>query len=245
MTDDTGTPITLGDKLTNQQDGTPAEYALAVLISAIIGFLFWRASQDPVWGLSAMTFCVLVFAFSFFANRKANHKREHFLFYADQQGFMKSLELADKTAIFDGSNVYHFGQRHGVGIKPLKTLVQHLRADGYRIICFFDANIYFTLLENAEFKKDCERFPTAILQMLFELKKNEIYIVPARIQADRFIVETLSHLPKSFAVTNDRYRDYEAEYDFLSKDKGWRKGVKINSGNLLLYQYSFKQPLKV
>ena len=239
MADDIGTPVTLGDKLVNRHDVSLAKYVLALLVSAIIGFLFWSASQNPVWGIAVMAFCTLVFVIAILTNGTT----EHFLTHADQQGFMDTLILADKTAIFDGSNIYHFGLHHGVGKKPLEFLIQQLRTDGYRIICFFDANIYFTLLENGEFRKGRERFSVEILISLFRLKSNEVYVVPSKIQADRFIVETLSHLPKSFAVTNDRYKDYEAEYDFMSKDKGWRKGVRFKNGTLLLYQYSFKQPL--
>ncbi len=233
------TPVTLGDKLANRQNGSLAEYALGFLISAIIGFLFWWASHNPVWGIAVMAFCTLVFVIAIFANGK---KTEHFLIHADQQGFMNSLIVADKTAIFDGSNIYHFGLEHGAGARPLKALVQNLRADGYRIVCFFDANIYFTLRENGDFLRG-EPFWIRILQAVFDLKATEIYVVPSGIQADRFIVETLSHLPVSFAVTNDRFRDYAADYDFLLKDNDWRKGVRIERGKLLLNQYSFKEPL--
>lgn len=241
MTGDMETPVTLGDKLATRQNGSPAEYALGFLISAIIGFLFWWASHNLVWGIAVMTFCALVFVITIFTNGK---RTEHFLIHADQQGFMKALKLAGKTAIFDGSNIYHFGLDHGAGARPLKTLVQKLRADGYRIVCFFDANIYFTLRENGEFLRG-EPFWIRILQTIFDLKATEIYVVPSGIQADGFIVETLSHLPKSFAVTNDRFRDYAAEYDFLAENNEWRKGVRIESGKLLLNQYSFKEPLPI
>lgn len=156
---------------------------------------------------------------------------------------MKSLKLKDKTALFDGSNIYHFGLEHGRGAKPLAALVQGLRNDGYRIVCFFDANIYFTLQENGAFQKTGQRFSVRILQTVFGLKGHEVYVVPRRIQADRFIVESLSHLPVSFAVTNDRFRDYGAEYGFLTKDRGWRKGVCVKNGRVALDQYTFKAVL--
>lgn len=127
---------------------------------------------------------------------------------------MKSLKLADKTALFDGNNIYHFGLNHGIGASALKILVQNLRADGYRIVCFFDANIYFRLRDNGAFLKGAP-FSPQLLRTAFDLRPNEIYVVPSRFQADRFIVETLSHLPLSFTVTNDRFRDFAKEYDFL------------------------------
>lgn len=72
------------------------------------------------------------------------------------------------------------------------------------------------------------------------MKEDEIYIVPSRKQADLYIIETLSQLPVSFAITNDKFRDYEAQYDFLTVNKEWRKGVRIKDGKLMLDKYYFK-----
>lgn len=82
-----------------------------------------------------------------------------------------------------------------------------------------------------------------MLHNIFGLEDVEIYVVPSGIQADKFIIESISLLPKSFALTNDKFRDYEAEYDFLAKDLQWRKGVWLRDRELLLYQYNFKPPL--
>ncbi|KPU84901.1 hypothetical protein JI58_00880 [Marinosulfonomonas sp. PRT-SC04] len=123
-------------------------------------------------------------------------------------------------------------------------MVQGLRNDGYRIVCFFDANIYFTLLKNGAFQKTRQRFSVRILQAVFGLEASEIYVVPRAIQADRFIVESLSQLPVSFAVTNDRFRDYGAQYGFLRADADWRKGVEIKDGSVILKHYSLKASLR-
>ena len=233
-----GAPITLGDKLKSPGTNSLGKSILALLVSVLVSLSFWWALQSPVAGVITLILCRL-----FFGNLLSkNHQSAHFLLHADREGFMKSLKLADKTAIFDGNNIYHFGLDHEVGVRALKTLVQNLRADGYRIVCFFDANIYFRLRENGEFLKGAP-FSVQLLQTAFDLKANEIYVVPSKIQADRFIVESLSHLPISFVVTNDLFRDFFAEYDFLAKDRGWRKGVKIEQGKLLLWNYSFKEPL--
>ena len=149
---------------------------------------------------------------------------------------MKALRLSDKTAVFNDSNIYHFGLENGVTRNSLTALVKELRAEGFRVVCFFNATIYFTLIENGEFQKGSQRFSINILQRLFGLEATEIYVVPSGVQVDQFILETLSLLPISFAVTNDRFRDYEANYDFLTKDRSWRKGVTIKDGNLLLYR---------
>lgn len=238
MLDEIEAPVTLGDKLKIQSGGQPASFS-QFLLSAIIGLLFWWIFESLPFGIGAALLCLLYFVALSFKRNRANH----FLIYADQQNFMKTLKLADKTVIFDGSNIYHFGLENGVGRKALGILIQTLRSDGFRVICFFDANIYFTLRKNGAFQDTSKRFSIAILQDAFGLRETEIYVVPRGIQADRFIVESLSHLPVSFAVTNDRFRDYEAEYDFMVKDKQWRKGITIKEGTLLLYQYNFKQPL--
>lgn len=76
-----------------------------------------------------------------------------------------------------------------------------------------------------------------ILRRVFDLKPNEIYVVPSGTQADKFVIESVKHLPISFAVTNDRFRDYQTQYDFLTTDNQWRKGIKLSSRKLELYQY--------
>lgn len=200
----------------------------------------WWASSEWVLGAAAVVFCALSMAIFL---SPVHRKKAHFLIMADRHGFMKDLKLSDKTVVIDGSNIYHFGLDNGVGNKALKSLVNELRSEGYRVVCFFDANIYFTLLKNNEFQKGTQKFSPTLLYNIFDLHVTEIYIVPSGFQADLYIVETLSHLPISFAVTNDRFRDYEASYDFLAKDHSWRKGVQIKDGTLSLQQHAFKEPL--
>jgi hypothetical protein len=233
------TPVTLADKLKMQSGGKSGSFPLIALLSLIMGLLLWWVFASLLFGVAALIVCAL----GLIAITPAGNWKGHFLVSGDQQGFMKNLKLSEKTAIFDGSNIYHFGLENGFGKKALEILIHELRSDGFRVVCFFDANIYFTLRENGEYQNGTEKFSTNILQRIFGLKETEIYVVPSGIQADRFILESLSLLPVSFAVTNDRYRDYEAKYDFLTKDFQWRKGVKISEGNLLLYQHNFKKPL--
>ncbi len=241
MPDKTEAPVTLGDKLGMDADRKPIKTTGILVIPAIVGLLVGWGVESPELGLAVFFLCVLLFLFVLLAPGKGN--KGNFVTYADRQGFMKDLKLSDKTALFDGSNIYHFGIENGVGEKALAALVRQLRADGFRVVCFFDANIYFTMAKNGAFEMKTQRFSTIILQKVFGLKQTEIYIVPSGTQADAFIIESLSLLPISFAVTNDRFRDYEADYRFLAKDSHWRKGVAIKNGNLLLYQYKFKQPL--
>jgi len=231
----------LGDSIKGQKGGQVIRLLQYIFIPAIAGLLVWLGFANLLYGIGTAVFCL----FSLIAINVKKGLNWHFLIYADQQGFMKNLKLSDKTVIFDGSNIYHFGLDHQVGGRALQLLVYKLRAEGFRLVCFFDANIYFTLKKNGMLKNKKGRFSIEILHRVFGLKQDEIYVVPSGIQADRFIVESLSQLPKSFAVTNDRYRGYEAEYDVLSRDKGWRKGVQMKQGKLLLYNYKFKYPLEL
>lgn len=240
MPNDIEIPVTLGDKLILRSKKPKFRFLTVIRLSLVVGFAAWWASSEWVLGVAGIIICALSLAIYLSSSHSA---KAHFLITADRHGFMKGLKLSDKTAVIDGSNIYHFGIKNGVGNKALKSLVHELRSEGYRVVCFFDANIYFTLLENNEFQKCSQKFSPILLYTIFGLQDYEVYVVPSGVQADKFVIETLSHLPISFAVTNDRFRDYEAKYDFLTKDKSWRKGVQIKNGNLSLYQHAFKNPV--
>ena len=231
----------MGNKLNRSRRNMLGRVLVILLVALTIGALFWGATNDLlIGGVSALMSAI----FLFFLGQIAGQK-EHALPRFDQQGFMQSLNLSDKTAIFDGSNIYHFGLENEVGRAALGRLVEALRTEGFRIICFFDANIYFTLRDNGEFKRNNKRFSISILMAIFGLEADEIYVVPSGAQADLFILETLSHLPVSFAVTNDRFRDYQNKYEFLKTDNQWRKGVWVKGGALMLYKHTFKNPVKL
>jgi len=242
-------PITLGDKLgvvpAQSRSKIPARIIVLSII-ALLGFgaysgTYFETEQVVLYTIAA----ILAYVVFLFITSSGSRSKRHFLFQYDKQYFMHSLVLSQKTELFDSNNVYHFGIKNGVGTQPLAYLVGALRAEGYRIICFFDANIFYTLRENGDLAKSGQRFSPAILAAIFGLADDEIYVVPRGVQADRFIVETLLHLPVSFAVTNDRFRGFEAEYDMLTKDKSWRKGISFRNQELLLHQHRFSRPLKI
>ncbi|MEB8330815.1 hypothetical protein OO009_15790, partial [Flavobacteriaceae bacterium KMM 6897] len=104
----------------------------------------------------------------------------------------------------------------GVDAQPLGAIANQLREEGYRVVCFFDANIYYTLHEHGAFPAE-ERHSPALLEDIFGLHRNEIYVVPSGVQADKYILESLKHLPASFAVTNDQFRDYAKDYAKVMK----------------------------
>jgi hypothetical protein len=224
-------PKTLGDKLLSQKPVNVFKIIYIMILSALAGFLTYWVSENIELAIPTGVLCGMALGFVAVISRQ---RKTHFLFTSDKQRFMRHLKLANKTAIFDGNNIYHFGLHNDLGVTALAHLIAELRADGFRIICFFDANIFFTLQENGDFAKGRERFSVYVLERIFGLKHRETYVVPSGQQADHFIVETLSHLPIAFAVTNDRFKDYASHYDFLTKDKMWRKGVTMKKGKLLL-----------
>ncbi len=83
-----------------------------------------------------------------------------------------------------------------------------------------------------------------MLEDIFGLKEDEIYVVPSGVQADKYILECLKCLPISFAVTNDKFRDYAHQYPTVMKDNLWRKGVVISGGEIKLLQHRLQEPHK-
>lgn len=232
---------TLGDKLTVPLGKRLMTGVRILLASLSIGLLVGLIGGIPAYGIGIAGLSLV--ALWLLARRRK--PRGHVLLSNDKQGFVHDLRLSDKTALFDGNNILHFGIRHKIGPTPLWAIAHSLRSEGYRIVCFFDANIYFELKKYDELKYPKQSHSVTMLAEVFGLRPDEIYVVPSGYQADAFIIETLSHLPISFAVTNDRFRDYQDSYKFLAESQQWRKGVTIKAGEIRLYQHKFRRALRV
>jgi hypothetical protein len=174
----------------------------------------------------------------------ARYVETHSLLADDRQGFMRGLRLDAKTAIFDGSNIYHFGHVNGLDAQPLGLIANQLRVEGYRIVCFFDANIFYTLGEHGAFSSN-QHHSVEMLEDIFGLMADEIYVVPSGVQADKYVLDSLKHLPISFAVTNDQFRDYAKNYPTVMKGNQWRKGVVISKNEIKLLQHQFQSPVRL
>ncbi|MDQ7070765.1 MAG: hypothetical protein Q9M48_08520 [Rhodobacterales bacterium] len=127
-------PITLGQKLATSRPGKqPFEYRsllrntlyallsislLTVIFTLLLWWLLVRPDLDKAstWGLLATLFALWIFVYR---RRPAPQPRKDTplppLLANDRQGFMQDLRLDTKTAIFDGSNIYHFGHDNGLG----------------------------------------------------------------------------------------------------------------------------------
>jgi hypothetical protein len=253
----TKAPATLGEKLASIEAGasqlkTPkwlrqlASFLLNVLLLSSISalFLWWVVLLPDIDPTVMLVVLAALIAAWFAVNFRSDERAPHALLANDRLGIMRDLRLDAKTAIFDGSNIYHLGHEHGFDARPLGEIVAQLRDQGYRIVCFFDANIFFTLSAHGAFPS-YQAHSMALLEDIFGLERNEIYVVPSGVQADKYILESLKHLPISFAITNDQYRDYAKDYSSVMKDSHWRKGVVISKNEVKLLGYRLPNPIRL
>ena len=222
-----------------------AQFGVLVMFIAL---LLWHILTQPEIDILPILIALacLIASWLFFRNRLQkvmNSPPIHSLLAHDRQGFMRDLKLDAKTAVFDGSNIYHFGHDNGVDAQPLGLLAQQLRIEGYRIVCFFDANIFYTLQGHGAFTTDTTH-SLDVLTDIFGLYPHEIYIVPSGTDADLYVLNTLKHLPISFAITNDQYRDYSKRFGDVMKGQ-WRKGTIISKGEVKLLQHKLEAPLRI
>lgn len=258
------TPKTLGDALARRTSAPPDQrpriWVLRavnhtinlLLLTALTTIPIWWAIQYPnMPATTATTLACLVFAlwlFSSYQKRKLGplktgpKRAPHPLLAHDTHGFMQHLKLAQKTAVFDGSNLFHFGLQENVGARAVALIAAQLRTEGYRVVCFFDANIHYTLIKNGVVPKN-RQHAVGTLEEKFGLQFDEIYVVPAGTQADKFILDCLSHLPVSFAVTNDRFRDFAKLYPSVMKGDQWRKGIMVSKNEIKIVKHRFASPV--
>jgi uncharacterized membrane protein len=259
-------PITLGEKLASvETQSARARFhaflqkvvrflIFVILLIIVCGLYLWAFTQ----GMNSLGYIVAVIVvmaagimtYKAYRDRNAKlHKANqdhhtHFLIRNDRHSFMQDLHLDAKTAILDGSNIYHFGRANELDAQVLGMVVDQLRREGFRIVCFFDANIFYTLSDHGAFPSD-QRHSVSMLDDIFGLKRKEIYVMPSRIQADKYILETMIHLKNSFAVSNDQFRDYAKHYATIMKGNQWRKSVMISKNEIKLAQHRFKTPLRL
>lgn len=259
-------PTTLGEKLTQVKAVEPQRIEVGWLRNLFfsvlnLAFLIAIAALPPWWllskpdmsrdlmlsllgGLIALWLLIQSIRRVPKFVQNLSRARLHPLLAYDHQGFMRNLRLDQKTVIFDGSNIYHFGHANGVDAQPLGMVADQLRAEGYRVVCFFDANIYHRLEEHGAFGRE-QLHSLFLLEEIFGLAKHEIYVVPSRVQADKFVLDSLKHLPISFAVSNDQFRDYAKKYASVMKGDQWRKGLAISGNEIKLFKHKFKQPVRL
>jgi hypothetical protein len=259
-------PITLGDKLAPVEPKklrfncgarlrntlyTALNFSLLTVITTLpLWWFLLRPDMDRNIILVLLAALIALWLFVYRGLRATKHRKEathlktHSLLANDRQGFMRDMRLDAKTVIVDGSNIYHFGRDNGLDAQPLGLIVHQLRAEGYRIVCFFDANIFYTLNKHGAFLSD-QQHSLAMLEGIFGLRKDEIYVVPSGAQADKYVLDSLKHLPISFAVTNDQFRDYAKKYPTVMKGNQWRKSVVVSKNEIKLLQHRLQSPIRL
>jgi len=264
-------PITLGDKLAPIEPNKPKSN-LRIWLRNTVYMLLNFSLLSAIWALPAWWFLMrpdldgnilLILLAALVAlwlvvylrrrtskpRKKATHSKENPLLANDRQGFMRYLRMDAKTVIIDGSNIYHFGHDNGLDAQALGLLAQQLRSEGYRIVCFFDANIFHRLREHGAFTSNQhpsnQQQRSTMLDHIFGLSRDETYVVPSGVQADIYVLNSLKHLPISFAVTNDQYRDYAKKFPTVMKGNQWRKGVVIPKNEIKLLQHRLQNPIRL
>jgi len=259
-------PITLGDKLAPVEPKKPGfnfgawlrhmvytvlNFSLLTVISVLpMRWFLMRPDMNGniMLALLAMLITAWLLVYRRLQATKPRKKAKDIKIYSllanDRQGFMRDLRLDAKTAIIDGSNIYHFGHDNGLDAQPLGLIAHQLRTEGYRIVCFFDANIFYTLMEHGAFSKG-QHHSLEMLVDIFGLRRDEIYVVPSGAQADKYVLDSLKHLPISFAVSNDKFRDYAKKYPTVMKGNQWRKGVVISKNEIKLLQHRLQNPIRL
>ncbi|MEM7496912.1 MAG: hypothetical protein AAF371_02835 [Pseudomonadota bacterium] len=124
-----------------------------------------------------------------------------------------------RRIVIDGSNVMHWAD--GVPqIRPVREVVKHLRGLGFTPGVIFDANAGYLIRGKYQHDKEFEK--------LLGLPRGHVMVVDKGAPADPTILAAAKEFG-SRVVTNDRYRDWAAQYPDVYKPGflirgGYRQG---------------------
>ncbi|GAB1364867.1 hypothetical protein MASR1M32_41030 [Rhodobacter sp.] len=133
-------------------------------------------------------------------------------------GTRRTLPRAKRPlAVIDGSNIMHW-QDNAPGFAPISQVVHLLERHGYRTGVIFDANAGYKLagrfLNDAEFGRH------------LGIGKDNVMVVPKGTQADPYLLRYATET-KAIVVSNDRFRDWLADYpDLASPGRIVRGGMR-------------------
>ena len=138
----------------------------------------------------------------------------------------------------DGSNIIRSwsGRNQPPSLLVLLTLLVALRRRGWAFKCFLDSNVAVVFSEaelkseKREFIRLCTEFPDHFIE------------VPSRNRADDYILD-YAHARGTPVITNDRFRDYEQTYPWISSDPERRISGVCHSGILQVFPLGLKEPL--
>ena len=138
-------PITLGDKLMTNSPTAHIPWLGRVILTLANIALLTGVTTVPLWLLKTkpemslgIVFALLVLLVTWLVVWRRLHfasplhstsiSKGHTLLANDRNGFMSHLRLDAKTAIIDGSNIYHFGHDNDVGTDIIRLLANSCAA---------------------------------------------------------------------------------------------------------------------
>jgi hypothetical protein len=134
--------------------------------------------------------------------------------------------------IIDGFNVFHW-QRPEPSTAVLLTLIIELCRRRRLFVSVFDANTRFKLGEQDR----------SVYEILLKTHPNFFHETTGGIRADEVILYHANHC-NALIISNDRYRDYQEQYEWLTLDsKRLIKGDVI-AGNLMITELDMHVPVK-
>lgn len=111
-------------------------------------------------------------------------------------------------AVIDGSNMAHLGESKKARVKYLELVVDEARRQGYSPIVFVDAYLRHEIDDQKK------------LEDLIRVGK--VRQVPARTQADEFILQEAEHLD-AVVVSNDLFKPYQGEFPWVVDSARFRR----------------------
>ncbi len=120
----------------------------------------------------------------------------------------RRLQPAGPHVVIDGSNVMHWNGETA-RLDTLREVIATLRIQGYQTGVIFDANAGYKLggsyLDDRHFAK------------LLDLSNERVLVVGKGAPADPTILSAAREL-RAKVITNDRYRDWAADYPEMAKE---------------------------
>ena len=128
--------------------------------------------------------------------------------------------LSGRTVLVDGTNVCFWGRNgSAASLAPVLALARFLDAEGVDWQACFDAATRHHLGKSGT-------GDTATYERLLRSRPERFAEAPGRTCADVFLLQAAAADPKTVIVSNDFYRDHEAEYPFVKdKSRFFRGGV--------------------
>ena len=147
----------------------------------------------------------------------------------------KQCPVEKKMYILDGSNIIHWNDMmNGVRLQNVLALINEIKARNMDYIVFFDASARHQMVPG-----DAAKY-----EHLLKNDPEHFRQVPAKNQADDFILHLADITPESTIISGDTYHQYENQYVWL---KGHTKRVvsgMVFGNEIFIPKLSWSIPIK-